>query len=135
MNNIASTEIALYKLINEVLNALNNKHISSWYFRRFNESIDCDNYILLSKLELYGTVGKAKAWVKSYLKDRYHRILINNWNIHTRWGIPQGSILGLLMFILYINDLPNIMSSKLKLVLFADDTSQHNYYQSQYYKL
>jgi hypothetical protein len=54
------------------------------------------NYdILLSKLELYGIVGKANALVKSYLKDRYQRVVINNWQMHFGWGkvnkgVPQG---------------------------------------------
>jgi hypothetical protein len=84
--------------------------------------------ILLSKLEFYGDVGKANALVKSYLKDRYQQVVINNAHIHSGWvsvsnDVPQGSDLGSLLFLLYIIDLPNIIISKSKPVLFADDTS------------
>jgi hypothetical protein len=80
------------------------------------------------KLEFYGIAGKANALVKTYLKNRYQRVVINNWHIHSGWGkfnngVPQRSILGLLLFLLYINDLSNIIISKSKPVLFADDTS------------
>jgi hypothetical protein len=92
------------------------------------KAFDCVNHvILLSKLEFYGIVRKAYALLKSYLKDRYQKVLIDNRYTPSEWGkvnneVPQGSILGPSLF-LYINDLPNIIINKSKPALFADDTS------------
>jgi hypothetical protein len=85
---------------------------------------------LLPKLEQYGILGKFKALIKSYLTKRYQRVVIpnNTKNSYSDWdivkhGVPQGSILGPLFFLLFINDLHLITSKKATLVLHADDTS------------
>jgi hypothetical protein len=70
-----STETATYKLINEVLKALNDGKFVGGIFCDLKKAFDCVNYdILLSKLEFYGIVGKANVLVKSYLNDRYKRV-------------------------------------------------------------
>jgi len=87
--------------------------------------------ILLSKLEFYGITGRANNLIKSYLNDRYQRVLIRNKyskNYFSEWenvkqGIPQGSILGPLFFLLYINDLPGVINDISKPTIFADDTN------------
>jgi hypothetical protein len=85
----------------------------------------------MKKLKFYGIVGNAYALIKSYLSDRYQRVFINDIT-HTysssEWGrikhgVPQGSILGPVLFLLYINDLPKIVNYNTKPVMFADDTS------------
>jgi hypothetical protein len=82
-------------------------------------------------LEFYGIVGKANALIKYYLNDRYQRVLIDtshsNDSIYSdsmkiKNGILQGSILGPLFFLFYINDLPGIITDISQPVLFADDT-------------
>jgi hypothetical protein len=85
---------------------LNNKILVDSIICDLKKAFGCFSYdILLSKVEFYGIVGKVNALVKSYLKDRYQRVVINNWPIHSRWdkvnnGVPQGSILGPLLFLL-----------------------------------
>ena len=81
--------------------------------------------ILLNKLEYYGIRGIALDWVKSYLNDRKQYVEVNNVasaQKTVKCGIPQGSILGPLLFILYVNVISN-SSEILKFVLFADDTN------------
>jgi hypothetical protein len=86
----------------------------------------------LSKCEFYGFRGKTNAILRSYLSDRYQRVITNNIFSNTttfsgwgkiKHGVPQDSILVPLFFLLYINDLPNIIADPSKQFLFADYTS------------
>ena len=88
--------------------------------------------MILSKLPQYGLSGKAELLLESYLQKRYQRVhIINSYlnsNTVSKWTkikyeVLQGSILGPLLFPVYINDLPKAVESKALPVLFADDTS------------
>ena len=87
---------------------------------------------LLLKLDTYEITGKDRELYRSYLKGRYQRVLIYNMTHHYRthfnWAlithrVPQGSILGPLLFLLYMTVLPQIINNISTPIFFADDTN------------
>lgn len=121
-----SCEHALLAANNEILSALNKKQIALLLLIDFSKAFDMvDHDIMLSKLEHYGIRGIANNWFKSYLSDRKQFVNINGTyssQLPLKYSVPQGSILGPLLFIIYINDIPNI-NKFAKFILYADDAN------------
>ena len=121
-----STNHALLNLTEEIRDALDNNSFAAGVFVDLQKAFDTvDHTILLNKLNYYGIRGLANNWFKSYLSNRKQYVSINGFESDVaimKYGVPQGSVLGPLLFIIYINDL-NSAIKYCSIRHFADDTN------------
>jgi hypothetical protein len=121
-----STIDALTEFVQDTLNAFENHEYTLGIFLDLSKAFDTiDHSILLKKLEHYGIRGIALEWFRSYLSERTQYVSYNNTISDMKCitcGVPQGSVLGPLLFIIYTNDLSNSLT-RAKSIIFADDTT------------
>ena len=121
-----STELAALNVVDTIVNHMDNGNTPFAVYPDLSKAFDTLNHsILLDKLKFYGFRGTSINMIKRYLSNRKHCSEIDRFRssyINIPTGVPQGSILGPLLFIIYMHDLPNA-SRLFKYIIYVDDTT------------
>jgi len=124
-----STIDAIHDFTNKIYSTIDQTKYGVGIFLDFTKAFDTISHeILLNKLYQYGIRGRPLDWFKSYLKNRKQFVNYKGINSDTQeitFGVPQGSVLGPLLFLIYINDLPSTLKH-CGAVLFADDSNLYH---------
>ena len=126
-----STCTNLLECTHDWLVTLNSSKTTDVVYIDFSRAFDSIVHakLLNNKLENYGITGKLLCWIASFILDRYQCVAIENYFSSVAKvisGVPQGSVLGPILFIIFINDIDNVCYGRTSLKLFADDANKQN---------
>jgi hypothetical protein len=128
-----STNVAIAIIIDNIIESLDDKTKCNYVLLDLSKAFDCIQHdILMDKLYKYGVQGIPHKLIASYLRNRTQHVKVTHTesnqtreylsgSLPIRYGVPKGSVLGPLLFILYINDIPHL--TKGRSIMYADDTS------------
>jgi ribonuclease P/MRP protein subunit RPP40 len=119
-----STTLQLLRVLDDWTQSMDRRKDIDVIYLDFSKAFDTVPHVrLMKKLEAYGIQGMLWCWVEDFLRNRRQKVTVNgassDWlKVHS--GIPQGSVLGPLLFVLYINDMPDVLENMA--MMFADDS-------------